>query len=322
MLAGRRLDRKDLGMVDEVYRARRGSAASASDVISGPDYIVRQGTFRRISWGGVFAGLFLVLAIELLLSMLGFGIGLSMVQPGQGGAPNAGTIGIDAVAWWFGTYIIALVIGSYAAARLAGVVLRSDGALHGLVTWAFALIVTLYLLTTAVGGLIAGAFGVVGNALSVAEQNLKTAVPELGVAAGIPTDQIQQRAKELLQPTQPSQMSNEQAEAQLTKDVGIYFAGGNGAQQARDQIVDIMAAKLGISRDDAARRFDQWASQFNQAKSNIGQGARQVANEAAGLVSRASLWGFGALSLGAIFSCIGGAVGTQPRRLAREARLR
>jgi hypothetical protein len=302
-------------MVDEVYGARRLSAAGASDII------VQPGSFRRISWGGVFAGLFLVLSIQLLLSMLGFGIGLRMVQPGQGGAPNAGTIGTDAGAWWFGTYIISLVIGSYAAARLAGVVLRSDGALHGLVTWAFALIVTLFLLTTAAGGVIGDAFGVVGKALSVAEQSLKTAVPELGAAAGIPTDQIQQRAKELLQPTQPSQMSNEQAEAQLTKDVGIYFAGGSGAQQARDQIIDIMAAKLGISRDDAAKRFDQWASQFNQAKSNLGQSARQVADRAAGVVSQASIWAFGALSLGAIFSCLGGAVGTQPRRLAKEARL-
>lgn len=304
-------------MVDEVYGARRtASVAGASGGV-----IVRPGSFRRISWGGVFAGLFLVLAIQLLLSMLGFGIGLGMVQPGQGGAPDARTIGIDAAAWWFGTYIIALVIGSYAAARLAGVVLRSDGALHGLVTWAFALIVTLFLLTIAVGSAIGGVFGVVGSALSVAGQTLKSAVPEMAGAAGISSDQIQQRAKELLQPAEPSQMSNEQAEAQLTKDVGTYFAGGNNAQQARDQIINIMAAKLGISRDDAGRRFDQWASQFNQAKSNVTQGAKHVATRAAGALSQASLWTFGALLLGAIFSCLGGAVGTQPRRLAKEARL-
>lgn len=299
-------------MVDEIYGAHRTATTIPGDVV------IRPGAFRRISWGGVFAGLFLVLSIQLLLSMLGFGIGLSMVQPGAGGVPNAGTIGIGAAIWWVVTYIIALVIGSYAAARLAGVVLRFDGVLHGLVTWAFALMVTFYLLTTAVGGVIGGAFGVVGSAVSAAGQGLKAAAPEVAKAAGISSDQIQLRAKELLQPTDPAKMSDEQAQAQLVKDVGSYLAGGSGAPQARDRIIDIMAAKLGISRDDAAKRFDQWASQFNQTKSNVVQGATQVADQAAGVLSQASIWAFVALLLGAIFSGLGGAWGTQPRTLAEE----
>jgi hypothetical protein len=303
-------------MNDDVYGARRAAPAGLGDVI------VRPGSVRRISWGGVFAGLFLVLSIQLLLSMLGFGIGLSMVQPGQGGVPSAGTIGIGAAVWWVVTYIIALVIGSYVAARLAGVVLRFDGVLHGLVTWAFALMVTFYLLTSAVGGVIGGAFGVVGNVVSAAGQGFKAAAPELAKAAGISTDQIQQRAKELLQPTDLSKMSNEQAEAQITKDVGTYLAGGSGAQGAREQIIDIMAAKLGVSRDDATKRFDQWVSQFKQAKANVAQGATQVADQAAGALSQASIWAFVALLLGAIFSGLGGAWGTWPRTIAEEAPVR
>jgi hypothetical protein len=303
-------------MVDEVYGARRLAAGDPTDIV------IRSGAFRRVSWGGIFAGLFLVLSIQLLLSMLGFGIGLSIVQPGQGGVPNAGTIGIGAAIWWVITYIIALVIGSYAAARLAGVALRFDGVFHGLVTWAFALMVTFYLLTTAVGGVIGGAFGVVGNAVSAAGQGLKAAAPEVAKAAGISTDQIQQRAKELLQPTDPSRMSNAQAEAQLAKDVGSYMAGGSGAQGARDQIIGIMAAKLGISRDDAAKRFDQWAGQFNQSKSTVAQGAEQAAGKTAGILSQASIWAFVALLLGAIFSGLGGAWGTRPRTIAEETALR
>ncbi len=300
-------------MVDAVYGEPSAATAGPGEVI------VRQGSFRRISWGGIFAGLFLVLSVQLLLSMLGLGIGLGMVQPGQGGVPNVGAIGIGAAIWWVVTYLIALVIGSYAAARLASVGLRFDGVLHGLVTWAFALMVTFYLLTTAVGGVLGGAFGVVGNALSVAGQGFKAAAPEVAKAAGVSTDQTQQRAKELLQPTDPSKMSNQQAEAQLTKDVGSYLAGGSGAPQARDQIIGIMAAKLGISRDDAAKRFDQWAGQFNQAKSTAAQGAKQAADRAAGVLSQASIWAFVALLLGAIFSGLGGAWGTRPRSLDEEA---
>lgn len=293
-------------MTGETYEARR-------DRVAADDVVVRQGALRRISWGGVFAGLFLVLAIQLLLSMLGFGIGLGMVQPGQGGVPSAGAIGIGAAVWWVVTYLIALVIGGYAAARLAGVALRFDGVLHGLVTWAFALMVTFYLLTTAVGGIIGGAFGVVGNTFSAAGQSLKSAAPEVAKAAGISSDRIERRATELLQPTDPSKMSPEQAQAQIAKDVGSYVAGGGGAQQARERIIDVMAAKLGISRDDATKRFDQWAAQFQQARSSVAQGARETAGEAGGVVSQASLWAFVALLLGAVSSALGGAWGTQSR---------
>jgi hypothetical protein len=82
-----------------------------------------------------------------------------------------------------------------------------------------------------------------------------------------------------------------------------------------------MAAKLGISRDDAAKRFDQWAGQFNQAKSNAAHAVVQVADQAEGVPSQASIWAFVAVLLGAILSCLGGAWGawgTQPRRLAKE----
>lgn len=270
---------------------------------------IRPVLFRHISWGGVFAGLFLVLAIELLLSMLGFGIGLSIVQPGRGGVPNAGTIGIGAAIWWIVTYLFALILGSFAAARLSGVGLRFEGALHGLVTWAFALMVTFYLLTTAVGGVIGGAFGVVDNALSAAGQGIKAAAPQVAKAAGISTDQIQQRSSELLAPTDPSKMSNEQAAAALTRDVGTYLVGGSGAGPARDQVIGIMAAKLGIGRDEAATRFDQWVTQVNRGKSRVERGARQTAGQAAGILSQASIWAFVALLLGAIVSALAGAWG-------------
>ncbi len=302
-------------MADEVYGTRSPS-------ISGPsDLIIHRGSFRRISWGGVFAGRFLVLAIQLLLSMLGIGIGLSIVQPSPGGTANAGAIGIGAAVWWVVTYIIALVIGSYAAARLAGVALRFDGVLHGLVTWAFALMVMFYLLTTAVGGVIGGALGVVGNAVSAAGHGLTAAAPEVAKAAGLSTDQIQKHAKELLQPTDPSKMSSQQADAVIAKDAAVYVGGGSGAPQARQEIIGIMAARLGISRDDAAKRFDQWAGQFNQTKSNVAHGAKQAAGQAAGVLSQASIWAFVALLLGAIFSGLGGAWGTRPRTLAEDATL-
>lgn len=123
-----------------------------------PHVEVMPRTGRRVSWGAVFAGVMIVLAIQLLLSMLGLGIGLGTINPAAGSTPNASSLGIGAAAWWGVSYLIALVAGGYVAARLAPSRLSFDGALHGLVTWAFALLLTFYLLTTALGGVIGGAF--------------------------------------------------------------------------------------------------------------------------------------------------------------------
>src|SRR5258708_12286105 len=107
-------------------------------------------TVKRMSWGAVFAGLFIVFAIQLLFSLLGFGVGLRLVQPASGGGADAGNIGLGAVVWWMVTYLIALIVGCYAAAWLAGTTRSFDGALHGVGTWAMGLAVTLFLVTSAI----------------------------------------------------------------------------------------------------------------------------------------------------------------------------
>ncbi|HJU16463.1 MAG TPA: hypothetical protein VJ770_08325 [Stellaceae bacterium] len=74
-----------------------------------------------------------------------------------------------------------------------------------------------------------------------------------------------------------------------------------------------------FSKDNAAKRFDQWAAQFNKTKSQVVQGAKQTAGQAADVLSQASIWAFVALLLGAIFSGLGGIWGTQPRISVVEA---
>lgn len=187
---------------------------------------------RRVSWGAVFAGVIIVLAVQLLLSMLGLGIGLSTVNLTEGGTPNASSLGIGAAAWWGISYLIALLAGGYVAARLAPSRLSFGGALHGLLTWAFALLVTFYLLTTAVGGVIGGAFSTVSGALSATGQTVKDAVPQAAQAAGVTPDMIQQKAKELMsaQSTDmdPRSLSSEQAQQAIAANLPKLAAGQAG----------------------------------------------------------------------------------------------
>src|SRR6185437_8866544 len=270
---------------------------------------------RRVSWGAVFAGVVIVLAVQLLLSMLGLGIGLSTVNPSEGGTPNASSLGIGAAAWWGISYLIALLAGGYVAARLAPSRLSFDGALHGILTWAFALLVTFYLLTTAIGGVIGGAFSAVGSTLSAAGQTVKDAVPQAAQAAGVTPDMMQQGAKELLsaQPTStdPKSLNREQAQQEITANLPKLAAGGDEAQQAHDRIVAVMAAQLNITPEEANQRLEKMQSQVAQTTDQVKDKAKQAADKTASGLSKASLTAFVSLLLGAIAAAVGGSLGVR-----------
>src|ERR1700760_1185923 len=132
-------------------------------------------THRRISWAAIFGGVILVVTVQLLLSLLGAGIGLGTVDVNAGTTPDASSLGIGAGAWWIVSSVIALAFGGYSAAWLAGIELRWDGVLHGLITWGIATLLTIYLLSSAIGGIIGGGFSALGGIASAAGSGVKVA---------------------------------------------------------------------------------------------------------------------------------------------------
>jgi hypothetical protein len=168
---------------------------AATYPIGAPAAGVPAAGLRRISWGAVLAGAVLVIAVHVSLSLLGFGIGMSIVDPAAGDTPTGGSIGVGAGVWWVISNLIALVVGGYVAARLSGMPVRGDGIIHGVLTWAVTLLITMYLLTTSVGSIVGGTFNVVGNAVSGVGQSVAEAVPEVADAAGMSADQIREQAE-------------------------------------------------------------------------------------------------------------------------------
>jgi hypothetical protein len=268
------------------------------------------GVVKRVSWPAIFSGVVLVLAVEVLLNMLGAGVGLSLVNPGSAGTPDTRGFGIGAGIWWFVSSIIALLFGCYVAARLAGVGTRFDGMLHGLVIWGLALLITVYLLSTAVGSVIGGAFTLVGDTVSAAGKGLASAAPQVAQAAGVTPDMVQRQAEAFLQPTNPdpATMSPQDAQKEIVRLVPDLTAGGTRADQAKDRIITIMAAQLKISKEEATQRFNDAQAKFGETRDNAIQAARHVADRSATAASRASLWAFGALLIGAIAAGVGGAL--------------
>ena len=274
--------------------------------------VVAPAGLRRISWGAVLAGAVIVAAVHLSLSLLGVGIGLSTVDVAAGDAPQASEFGLGAAIWWVVSNLVALIIGGYVAARLSGMPTRGDGIVHGVLTWAVTLLITVYLLTTGVGGIMGGAFSVVGNTLSSVGQGVAQAVPQAAEAANVSLDQIQQRAQSLLRPEQPGALSAEQAQGELVDALRqIAIGSEEQAAQGRERAVAIVAQRAGISPEQANQRLDQLEAEAQQRAEQAKAAATEAADATASAASSASIWAFVAFVLGAAAAAWGGAIGTR-----------
>lgn len=272
-------------------------------------------THLRISWQAIIAGVIVTISVQLLLSLLGAGVGLGMVHTNGSMSPDAGSFGIGAGVWWLVSNLIALAAGGYVAAWLAGISLRFDGMLHGLVTWGISTLLTVYLLSSVVGGVLGGAASVTGSTLSAAGATVKSAVPQVASAAGLSPDVMQQQVQSYLQPTNPdpATMNPQDAQKAIASDLTTYAGGGADADAAKSRIVAIMAAQMHISQADAAKKFDDTQAKLTQAKEKSIQTAKNAADASASAASTGSFLAFGTLLLGALAAAFAGSAAVQRR---------
>ncbi len=272
-------------------------------------------THRRISWAAIFGGVILVVAVQLLLSMLGAGIGLGTINTNAGTTPDASSLGIGAGVWWVVSSMIALAFGGYVSAWLAGIELRWDGVLHGLITWGIATLLTIYLLSSAVGGIIGGGFSALGSVASAAGSGVKDAAQPLAQAAGVSPDVLQQQAQAYLKPTSPdpATMTPQDAQKEVATNLVTYAKGGPDAAAAKDRVINIMAAQQHVGRDQAAKQFDDAQAKLQQTKDQAVQTAKNAADASATAASKTSFAAFGDLLLGLIAAAVGGSLAVQRR---------
>lgn len=272
-------------------------------------------TATRLSWGAIFAGVVIAVAVQLVLGILGAGIGLTMVDPVEGTTPGATGFGIGAGLYWLITTIIALGAGGYAAARVAGVHERFDALVHGLVVWGVTLILTLYLLTSAVGGIIGGAFRTVGAVAGAAGSTVAAAAPAAASVAGVDQTDVRSQAAEYLSdaPNDPALMTPEQAQKEIAKQLPALARGGTDGQRAESRIVDIVAAQRKIGRPEAQAQVTRAKQQFVKTKDETVATAKSATDAAAGAAAGTSFVLVLALLIGAGAAAFGATAATRRR---------
>lgn len=141
---------------------------------------------KRVSWGAIFGGTFMSLAVMVLLGSLGLAVGATSIDPQTGETPSLRAFGIGAGVWWLVSGGLALFGGAWAASKLAGPRRRLESTLHGLVTWSFTTTLAVILMSTVVGSMISGAMRVLGIATSyVAQDTRPVNIPGVDRGTGI-----------------------------------------------------------------------------------------------------------------------------------------
>ena len=319
-----------------------------TSVLSEPGVLA---SVKRISWAAVFAGVLIAVVIQITLSLLGIGIGLSTVDPKTEENPVQG-LGVGTAIWYVISSLIALFTGGWVAGRLSKTNQEFDGAIHGLLTWSIVSLLTLYFVTTAIGGILGGVGKLVGNTLStvgnVAAKGVEAATPEIREQLqNVDLNKLKNEATLLLKQTgkpelQPGALENRAKQsvdnAGITADniavtpqytdvqvdglLGQLFAEGKDVAQAvdRNAVVNVIVARTGKSRAEAEQIADNWIAASKQASAKMQQmkqeaeaKAREVADKAADAASTAAILAFVSLLLGAAVAYFGAKKGTESK---------
>jgi hypothetical protein len=268
---------------------------------------VRTILLNRISWSAVLAGVVVSLVTQLILNLLGIGLGAATLDPTAGAEANPSVTGfsIGAGIWWALSGIIAAGAGGFTAGRLAGRPKESTAGWHGLTAWAFTTLLVFYLLTSTLGGIIGGAYRTIANAAGTVASTAGSAAQTAAMKAADPFASIEQSVRGASGGNDPAALRDTAVTAMRAAFTGDQAQ----AQEARERAAQAMAKAQNIPIDQARNQVQQYEQQFRQAVDTAKRQATEAADIAATTVSTGALFGAIALILGAIAAWFAGRMG-------------
>ncbi|HEV7246178.1 MAG TPA: PhnA-like protein [Shinella sp.] len=271
---------------------------------------------NKVSWGAIFAGVAIALAVQFLLNLLGVGIGAAVLDPATSDNPAASTFSIGGGIWFVVAGIVASFLGGYVASRLSGRPSTSTGGYHGLTTWAVTTLVVLYLLTTSVGALIGGAFNGLTSIVSGVGQTAATAVTAAAPALADSTNPMAGIEQQIRSTTGNDPQALQSA---AVASVQALVTGDEAtAEDARNRAAEAVARAQSIPVDQARTQVEQYEKTYRENVEAAKRKAIEAAQAATAAVSAGAILGFIALALGAIAAWFGGSYGTKRNVIVTE----
>lgn len=256
----------------------------------------------NLSWGSIFAGVVTFIALFMTFSLIGSAIGFGIVEPTSNNPLDG--VGTGLMIWT----VVTLILSLFGAGFVSGVAARRVGLVHGFLTWATSMIVTIVMLSYVT----IGAFSVVGSllgniasAVGSGVENVASGTADVaskafdeitGNMGDINTDQLETDVRDVLKDTdvpelQPNYLQDQVSDA--TSD--ITDAGKKIATDPNkaDEIIDDLstklkdrATKISDSVDEeaisnaVAKNTDLNQQEAQEATQNIVNGLQKASDEA------------------------------------------
>jgi len=221
------------------------------------------------SWGAILGGAFVIAAIGLMLLALGAGFSLSTVSPWPNAGVSATTFGVMTVIWLVVVQWVSSGFGGYLAGRLrtrwtglhTDEVYFRDTA-HGVLAWAVAAVISAAVLAAAASVLVGSAATVASGA---AQNNDATNPSPYIVDTLFRTDRTDAGA------TGP----DPRPEAARILANGLR-PGGEVSNTDKTYLARLVAARVGISQEEAQKRVDDAITNARRAADTTRKAARNL----------------------------------------------
>ena len=266
-----------------------------------------------VSWAAIIGGAVTAVAITLLLVALGSGIGLSSVSPWSSANPSATTFTLLAAVWLIIVQWLSSGLGGYLAGRTRTkwVGIHTHEAFfrdtaHGFLAWALASLLVAAFATSTVSSAVSSAGRAISSVAGGAASGATQAAATRPRAYGYFLDT-------LFRKDQPdANAASQDARAEAGRVLTRAISNGTLDPGDRTYLAKLIAARTGISQQDAEKRIDEVIAQMKAAEEK----AKQAADAARKASASASFYLFFSMLIGAFIASAAGAVGGRQRDLA------
>jgi hypothetical protein len=271
-------------------------AALSGDSFEAPG-VSTESSVSAVSWRAILGGAVAAVSISLVLVLLGLGLGFAAISPWPHAGATAATFSIVGGIWLIVVQWLSSGIGGFITGRLrtkwvnvhTHEVFFRDTA-HGFLTWAVAALFGIFIVASAASSAVGTATQAAGTAVSGSAQ---------AAARAYDVDALYRGQKPELA------VSSQQAQTESTRILARGMETGSVSDSDKAYLVDQVAARTGLSHDDAQKRVDDVIAQEKAAETK----AREVADAARKSASAVSIFTALSMLIGAFIASAAAAYG-------------
>lgn len=255
------------------YHPSRPDLALIMDTISptttapGP-LVSNESSLSAVSWAAIFAGAVAAVALTVVLTSLGTGLGLTTVSawPNAGATATTFTIsagiGLIAVQWLssaLGGFVTGRLRTKWTGLHTLEVFFRDTA--HGFLSWALATIIGTVLLAAAASSIVGGGVRAAATGGAGGAQAATSGVSGYAVDGLFRSDHVD------------ASSSDQDVAAQATRILANGVRTGDVPPADRSYLSQLVAAKTGLSPADAQKRVDDTIAGTKEAQTEVQQAA-------------------------------------------------